>query len=85
MPTSCSEVWRFTGLANYYSRLVEGYAQLAAQLTTTRLPDSGRAGELRRYEAGPLLHELILFPTKIHFFPYNRFSTHFFSMKMAKI
>jgi hypothetical protein len=34
-PTSCSEVRWFTGhcLANYYRRLVEGYAELAAPLT----------------------------------------------------
>ncbi len=25
-PTSCTEVRRFTGLANYYRRFVEGYA-----------------------------------------------------------
>ena len=32
-PTSCTEVRRFTGLANYYRRFVEGYAELAAPLT----------------------------------------------------
>ena len=32
-PKSCSEVRRFTGLANYYRRFVEGYAELAAPLT----------------------------------------------------
>jgi hypothetical protein len=31
-PTSCSEVRRFMGLANYYRRFVEGYAELAAPL-----------------------------------------------------
>ena len=35
MPTSCSEVRRFTGLANlnFYRRFVEGYAEVAAPLT----------------------------------------------------
>ena len=37
-PTSCSEVWCFTGLANYYSRFVEGYADLAAPLTELGSP-----------------------------------------------
>ena len=32
-PTPCAEVRRFTGLANYYRRFVEGYAELAAPLT----------------------------------------------------
>ena len=32
-PTSCTEVRRLTGLANYYRRFVEGYAELAAPLT----------------------------------------------------
>ena len=37
-PTSCSEVRRFTGLANYYRRFVEGYAELAAPLTALGSP-----------------------------------------------
>ncbi len=32
-PTSCTEVLRFTGLANYYCQFVEGYAEIAAPLT----------------------------------------------------
>ena len=38
IPTSCSEVRRFTGLANYYRRFVEGYAEMAAPLTTLGSP-----------------------------------------------
>ena len=41
-PTSCSEleseVRRFTGLANYYRRFVEGYAEVAAPLTALGNP-----------------------------------------------
>ena len=37
-PTSCTEVRRFTGLANYYRRFVEGYAELAAPLTALGSP-----------------------------------------------
>jgi len=37
-PTSCSEVRRFTGLANYYRRFVEGYSELAAPLTALGSP-----------------------------------------------
>ena len=37
-PTSCSEVRRFTGLANYYRRFVEGYAEIAAPLTALGSP-----------------------------------------------
>jgi len=37
-PTSCTEVRRFTGLANYYRRFVEGYAELAAALTALGSP-----------------------------------------------
>ncbi len=37
-PTSCTEVQRFTGLANYYRRFVEGYVELAAQLTALGSP-----------------------------------------------
>ena len=39
-PTSCSEarVRRFTGLANYYRRFVEGYDELAAPLTALGSP-----------------------------------------------
>jgi len=37
-PKSCSEVRRFTGLANYYRRFVEGYAELAAPLTALGSP-----------------------------------------------
>jgi hypothetical protein len=36
--TSCCEVRRFTGLANYYRRFVEGYAELAAPLTALGSP-----------------------------------------------
>jgi hypothetical protein len=32
-PTSWCEVRRFTGLANYYRRFVEGYSEVAAPLT----------------------------------------------------
>ena len=39
-PTSCSEVRRFTGLANYYRHFVKGYSELAAPLTA---PDSPTA------------------------------------------
>ena len=37
-PTSCSEVRRFTGLANYYRRFVEGYAEVVAPLTALGSP-----------------------------------------------
>jgi hypothetical protein len=37
-PTSCTEVRRFTGLANYYHRFVEGYAEIAAPLTALGCP-----------------------------------------------
>jgi hypothetical protein len=37
-PTSCTEVRRFTGLANYYRRFVEGYAAIAAPLTALGSP-----------------------------------------------
>ncbi len=34
-PTWCSEVRRFTWLANYHRRFVEGYSEVAAPLTAT--------------------------------------------------
>jgi hypothetical protein len=37
-PTSCCEARRFTGMANYYRRFVEGYAELAAPLTALGSP-----------------------------------------------
>ena len=37
-PTSCTEVRRFTGLANYYRRFVEGYSEVAAPLTALGSP-----------------------------------------------
>ncbi len=37
-PMSCSEARRLTGLANYYLRFVEGYAELAALLTALGSP-----------------------------------------------
>ncbi len=37
-PTSCCEVLRFTGLANYYRRFVEGYSEVAAPLTALGSP-----------------------------------------------
>jgi hypothetical protein len=37
-PTSCTEVRRFTCLANYYQRFVEGYAEVAAPLTALGSP-----------------------------------------------
>ena len=37
-PTSCTEVRRFTGLANYYRRFVEGYVEVAAPLTALGSP-----------------------------------------------
>ena len=37
-PTSCCEVRRFTGLANYYRRFVEGYSEVAAPLTALGRP-----------------------------------------------
>jgi hypothetical protein len=39
-PTSCSEVRRFTGLANYYRRFVEGYSEVAAPLTALGSPST---------------------------------------------
>jgi hypothetical protein len=41
-PTSCCEVRRFTGLANYYRRFVEGYsrAEVAAPLTALGSQDA---------------------------------------------
>ena len=35
--TSCCEVRRFTGLANYYRRFVEGYAEIALTAMLTAL------------------------------------------------
>ena len=37
-PASCCEVRRFAGLANYYRRFAEGYAELAAPLTALGSP-----------------------------------------------
>ena len=37
-PTSCMEVRRFTGLANYYRRFVQGYSEVAAPLTALGSP-----------------------------------------------
>jgi hypothetical protein len=37
-PTSCTEVRRFTGLANYYRQFVEGYTEIMAYLTALRGP-----------------------------------------------
>ena len=37
-PTSCTEVRRFTGLANYYRRFVQGYSEVAAPLTALGSP-----------------------------------------------
>ena len=37
-PTSCTEVRRFRGLANYYRRFVEGYAEVAAPMTALGSP-----------------------------------------------
>ena len=39
-PTSCCEVRRFTGLANYYRRFVEGYSEVAAPLTALGSPNA---------------------------------------------
>jgi hypothetical protein len=39
-PTSCTEVRRFTGLANYYRRFVEGYSEVAAPLTALGSPSA---------------------------------------------
>ena len=39
-PRSCTEVRRFVGLANYYRRFVEGYAELAAPLTALGSPNA---------------------------------------------
>jgi hypothetical protein len=52
-------VRRFTGLANYYRRFVEGYAEVAAPLTALQPYGevrvvAGGAGKLRRAEVGPL-------------------------------
>ena len=38
--TSCCEVRRFTGLANYHHRFVEGYAVVAAPLTALGSPNA---------------------------------------------
>ena len=37
-PQSCTEVLRFVGLANYYRRFVDGYAEVAAPLTAMGSP-----------------------------------------------
>ena len=42
-PTSCAEVRRFTGLANYYRRFVEGYSEVAAPLTALGSPTARSA------------------------------------------
>ena len=47
------------------------------------LPDRTDSDDTHN-ERGRVLHELIVFPNKNALFPDNRFSTHFFSMKMAK-
>jgi hypothetical protein len=51
-PTSCTEVRRFTGLANYYRRFVEGYSEVGAPLTALgRAPLRGLHGPQRRRRA----------------------------------
>ena len=42
-PTSCAEPRRFTGLANYYRRFVEGYSEVAAPLTALGSPTARSA------------------------------------------
>jgi len=49
-PKSCTEVRRFTGLANYYRRFVEGYAEVAASLTALGSPNA-------RFERTPAAQE----------------------------
>ncbi len=39
-PTSCTEVRRFTGLANYHRRFLEGYAEIAASQTALGSPNA---------------------------------------------
>ncbi len=39
-PTSCCEVRRFTGLANYYRSFVEGYSEVVALLTALGSPNA---------------------------------------------
>ncbi len=56
--TQSSVVQRLTGLANYYRRFVEGYGEVAAQMTALGSPTAvcmvpSGAGKLRRTEAGP--------------------------------
>ena len=70
---SCSEVhwagqlgplgWRFTGLANYYRRLVEGYAEVAAPFTALGSPSARCTWTLANIDAlklalssAPVLH-----------------------------
>ena len=62
-PTSCSEVRRFTGLANYYRRLVEGYAEVAAPFTALGSPSARCTWTLANIDAlklalssAPVLH-----------------------------
>ena len=49
-PKSCTEVRRFTGLANFYRRFVEGYAEVAASLTALGSPNA-------RFERTPAAQE----------------------------
>ena len=39
-PKSCTEVRRFTDITNYYRRFIDGYAELAAPLTTLASPSA---------------------------------------------
>jgi hypothetical protein len=50
-PTSCCEVRRFRGLANYYCSFVEGYAEVAAPLRRSAARMRGSCGPLRRRRA----------------------------------
>ena len=50
-PTSCCEVRRFTGLANYYRRFAEGYAELAAPLTALGSPTARFAAAEESFDA----------------------------------
>ena len=50
-PTSCTDVRRFVGLANYYRKFVLRFSALAAPLTPSAAPVPCSRGALRRSRA----------------------------------
>ena len=58
-PTSCSEVRRFIGLAGYYRRFVEGFADVAAPLTALGSPTATFSWTPAAQESFNALKELL--------------------------